>query len=142
MTVRAHFDATVALLDPLKGAPSNTAVLVGGADAIDQAPVLPSARPTPYVVVRPDSLPQENDRLAPWSNNVNGRIYVTCVGKDVREVQWALEKTRALLLDRRPTVAGRSVGRLAMDGGSPLSIDRDVTPAVYYSVDVYRLFSA
>lgn len=144
--IRAHFDAVVALLAPLKAAPSNTPILVGGADSIDQAPVLPAARVTPYVVVRPDSMPQESDRLAPFSGNLNGRIYVTCIGADVREVQWAQERTRALLVDKRPSVTvasvARSVAPLSLEGGSPVAIDRDVTPHLYYAVDVYRLFSA
>jgi hypothetical protein len=142
VTVRAHLDAFVALLSPLTGAPSSMRVVVGATDAEDQAPALPADRQTPFVVVRPDSMPMESDRLGVHSANLNGRVYVTCVGSTVKEAQWAQEKTRALLVDKKPTVAGRSVGRLQIDIGSPLQVDRDVTPPLFFVVDVYRYFSA
>jgi hypothetical protein len=140
--IRAHLDAVMALLAPLSAAPTNTPVIKGSPDSLDQAPQLPASRVTPFVVVRPDSMPMASGRLGQYSGNLNGRIYVTCVGANTDEAQWAQEKTRALLLDKRPTVAGRSVGRMGMDDSSLMQRDPDVTPPLFFVVDIYRLFSA
>jgi hypothetical protein len=140
--IRAHLDAFVALLASLTGSPTNMPVLTGSADAQNQAPVLPADRVTPFIVVRPDNMPVFSDRIAQHSANLLGRLYVTCVGKTVREAQWAQEKSRALLVDKRPVVTGRSVGRLKLTDSSPVQTDRDVQPPLVYAVDVYELFSA
>jgi hypothetical protein len=140
--IRAHLDAVMALLASLASAPTSMPVVRQSADALDQAPVLPGTRVTPYVVVRTDSMPMESGRIAQYSGNLNGLIYVTHVGESVKEAQWAQEKTRVLLLDKKPTVTGRSVGRLSLADSSPVQTDRDVQPPLIYVVDVYRLFSA
>ncbi len=137
--IRAHLTGFLGLLTPLAG---NPPVLTGSADAQDQAPILPTDRTTPYVVVRTDNMPMTSDRIAQASTHLTGRFYVTHVGKTVQEVQWAQEKTRALLVDKRPTVTGRSVGRLSMTDSSPVQTDRDVQPPLVYAVDVYTCFSA
>jgi hypothetical protein len=140
--IRAHLDAVMALLASLTSAPTNMPVVRQSADALDQAPVLPGTRVTPYVVVRTDSMPMESRAIAQYSGNLHGLIYVTHVGESVKEAQWAQEKTRVLLLDKKPTVTGRSVGRLSLADSSPVQTDRDVQPPLIYVVDVYRLFSA
>lgn len=139
--IRAHLDAVAALLDPLKAAPASVPVYVGSVDGDDAAlSDLPPAR-TPYVVVRSDTMPLSSDRLATWSQRLDGRVYVQCVGADWREAAWALEQTRARLLDVAPVVSGRSVAPLQLEGGQPVEADRDVTPPVFMGVDVYRLLS-
>jgi hypothetical protein len=140
--IRAHLDAFVALLAPLTSAPTSMPVVVGSADAVNQAPALPADRVTPFVVVRSDNMPVTSGRLAQYSGNLLGRVYVTCVGKTVREAQWAQEKTRALLIDKKPVVTGRSVARLKLADSSPTQTDRDVQPPLVYAVDMYELFSA
>lgn len=140
--IRAHLNAVLALLAPLSASPTDTPIYTGSADAQDQAPILPAARVTPYVVVRTDNMPVTSGRLAQYSGNLTGRFYVTCIGKTVEEAQWAQEKTRALLVDKRPVVTGRSVGRLSLTDSSPVETDRDVQPPLVYAVDVYTVFSA
>lgn len=140
--IRAHLDAFVALITPLSSAPTSMPVLTGSADAQNQAPALPADRVTPFIVVRTDNMPVFSDRIAQHSANLIGRFYVTCVGKTVREAQWAQEKSRALLVDKKPTVSGRSVGRLKLSDSSPTQTDRDVQPPLVFAVDVYEFFSA
>lgn len=140
--LRAHLTGFLALLAPLSSAPSNVPVVTGAADSEDQAPALPANRPERFIVVRPDSMPVDSGRLAQYSGNLNGRLYVTCVGRTVEQVQWLQEKSRALLVDKRPVVTGRSVAPLKVLDGSPVTVDRDVQPSVLYAVDVYQLFSA
>ena len=139
--IRAHLDAVLALLAPLTVPPASMLVRDGTVDD-ESHPVTATAPPaTPYVVVSTDSMPMRGDRLADWSSILDGLLYVTCVGSDRREAQWAQEKTRALLLDVRPTVAGRSCWSLKLVDGDPMRPDRDVTPPVLVAVDVYRLAS-
>jgi hypothetical protein len=139
--IRSHLDAVAALLAPLKSAPANMPVYVGSVDGDDAALTdLPPAH-TPYVVVRSDTMPITSDRLAPWSQRLDGRVYIQAVGADWREAAWALEATRALLSDVAPAVTGRSVAALALEGGQPIEADRDVTPPLFMGVDVYRLMS-
>lgn len=136
--LRAHLAAVRVLLEPLTAPPSSTPVIVGDLDDAGKASTAGVLPVTPYVMVRPDSFPMVSDRLAQWSANVNGRLYVTCVGGTVAEAQWAQERTRDLLLDKRPVVAGRSVAPLALVDGQPLQSDRDTTPPLLFVVDVYR----
>lgn len=137
--IRAHLAAVVGLLTT--GLPSTTGVHVGevgsALEATDPAP----PESTPYVVVRTDTMPVTSDRLAQWSQRLDARFYVSCVGQTVREAQWAQEKTRALLLDVVPVVAGRTCGPLTGGDSSPVAIDRDVTPSLFVAVDVYRLLT-
>jgi hypothetical protein len=89
-----------------------------------------------------DGLPQANDRLAGWSANIDGLVYVRCFGDTVLEVAWVQEKTRAVLLDVTPTIAGRSVQPLRMYSSQRPSADRDEPTPLFAAVDVYTLFSA
>lgn len=141
MTIRAHLAAVTALLQPLTVAPTNLAVDVAGVDD-EAAPPTGGQPATPYVVVTPDGLPQVSDRLAGWSANIVGTIYVRHVGATWAEAAWAQEKTRARLLDQVPTVAGRSVAPLRMFDTEPVRVDRDEPTPLFYAVDVYRLWSA
>lgn len=136
--IRAHVTAITTLL---AGLPSTCKVHLadvdGALDGVNAAPP-PS---TPYVVLRTDSAPLTSDRLTQWSNRLDMRLYVTCVGATMREAQWAQEKTRALLVDVVPTVTGRTCGPLTMADSSPVTTDHDVTPPLLVVVDVYRLLS-
>ena len=139
--IRAHVDAVLTLLAPLSAAPSSTPVFDGTVD--DESHPVPTTAPprTPYVVVSSDDMPMRGQTLGTWSSTLDGLLYVRCVGSDRREAQWAQEKTRALLLDVRPQVTGRSCWPLKLVDGDPLRPDRDVTPPVLVVVDVYRLAS-
>lgn len=136
--IRTHLAAVVALLATR---PASLHLWVPTLDDAGQVPSANTPPDTPYVVVRPDGMPLSSDRLAQWSTVLNGRIYVTHVGATQDEVLWAMEQTRALLLDAYPVVSGRSVSPLAIVASGPIEADRDVSPPVLVGVDIYRLFS-
>lgn len=139
--IRAHLDAVSELLAPLQSAPTNLLVVLAGLD--DAWTALDPQQPQrlPYVVVRTTGMPVTSDRLAQWSNRLDGRIYVTCVGAVWDSAAWAMEKTRGVLLDAVPTVAGRSVAPLALVDSSDIAADRDASPPVWVGTDIYRLMS-
>jgi hypothetical protein len=138
--IRAHVAAVRALLAPLEASPTSMPVFVAGLDDphVPLDPQQPSR--TPYVVLRTDGLPTlRSERLAPWSNDVTGRLYVVCAGSSWDEAAWALEKTRGVLADVVPVVAGRSVAPLRLVDSSDIEADRDVSPPLWSGVDVYAL---
>jgi hypothetical protein len=139
--IMEHFQAVSGLLAPLEAAPTNLLVAISALDDVwtPQLPQQPERYP--YVVVRPDSMPVFSDRLAQYSGNLLGRVYVTAVGEVVNQVLWALDKTRSVLVDAVPVIAGRSVSPLRLDGGQPVMADRDTTPPVFFGVDIYTLFT-
>lgn len=141
MTVRAHMDGVLALVTPLAGSPTTLPVYSAALDGAEQAPLTghPDSR---WVVVDFDGLPAVNDRLAGWSNLIDGLVYVRHFGATAREVAWAQEKTRVALLDVTPAVAGRSVSPLRMYSAQRPTPDRDEPGPVFSAVDVYTLFSA
>jgi hypothetical protein len=139
--IQEHVAAVKLLLDAV--ASDSTGALITYIGAPDsEAYQLPSTPPrTPYVVLRTDSMPLESDRLAQYSSALNGRVYIVGVGSTWDEAAWALDKTRGVLLDVVPVVAGRSVAPLALVGSSPIEADGDVIPPLFSGVDIYRLFS-
>lgn len=141
MTIRAHMTGVLALVTPLAAAPTSLPVYSSALDDAAQPPT--EGRPdSRWVVVDFDGLPAENDRLAGWSANINGLVYVRCFGDTVREVAWAQEKTRAVLLDVAPTITGRSVQPLRMYSAQRPTPDRDEPTPLFAAVDVYTLFTA
>jgi hypothetical protein len=66
---------------------------------------------------------------------------VTSVGLDPEGVRSVAERVRGAVLDRRPVVAGRSTWTVTHDDSTPLRLDRDVTPHVFYAVDAYSFSS-
>lgn len=141
MTVRAHMAGVLALVTPLAASPTLLPVFSAALDDAAQPPT--DGRPdSRWVIVDFDGLPQPNDRLAGWSANVDGLVYIRCFGDTTGEVAWAQEKTRAVLLDVAPTIAGRSVQPLRMYSSQRPAPDRDEPTPLFAAVDVYTLFTA
>jgi len=139
--IRAHVAGVLALVTPLAAAPTSMPVYSSALDGAEQPPLTghPDSR---WVVVDFDGLPQDNDRLAGWSANITGLVYVRHFGQTFAEVGWAQEKTRSALLDVRPVIAGRSVQPLRMYSAQRPSPDRDEPTPLFAAVDVYQLFTA
>jgi hypothetical protein len=141
VTIRAHLTAVAALLAPLQAAPTNLLVFTGSVDG-EGTPLVPiQPERTPYVVVRLGASPVTSGRLAPYSRELDARIYVACAGATWDEAAWAMEQIRVVLLDVVPVVSGRSLGPLRMVDSSPIEPDRDATPPVFVGVDLYGLLS-
>lgn len=139
--IRAHVDAVRALLAPLEASPTSLLVFEGGLDGPYTATLPLQPLRTPYVVLRVGGFPISTGRLAQWSNDLDGRLYVACAGAVWDEAAWAMEKTRGVLLDAVPVVSGRSVAPLRLVDSSPIEADRDASPPVWVGVDLYAVRS-
>ena len=139
--IRAHFDAISVLLDPIQSPPTGLLVYTAALDDAWTPLDPPQPMQYPYAVMRSSGMPVTSDRLAQWSNRLDGLIYMTGVGLVYDQAAWVLEKIRSVLLDAVPVVSGRSVAPLALVDSSTIEADRDVSPPLFHGVDVYRLFS-
>lgn len=106
--------------------------------------VPPSVTPAyPYVLLWSSTGDEDSDDLGSTSY-LNDQVGVTCVGLTPEAVWDVVSRTRAVLLDWRPTVSGWYSQPLSIDASDRIQADRDVTlPNVnrhpYYGVDLYRL---
>lgn len=130
MTVRAHADAVLSLLRA-----------VSGLTVYDGQ--VPSQPALPYVVVYFDAGPpnQELASLDDLSSERDWSFQVTSVGGTREQAQWAVEGAFAGLYGVRPSVAGRSCGRIRHVGSQPARRDDDVTPPLMYATDQWRFLS-
>jgi hypothetical protein len=128
--IRAHVNAVKALIEgdvQMVGA-----VYVGGA---------PPPPPDRYVVLYPDSGLPEDTGLDLDADQVEMLLQATYVGTTVEQALWVAERVRARLVNATPTVAGRVCWPLSIQVSQPLRRDDDVTPPLYFAVDVYELRS-
>lgn len=139
--IRVHVQAFRALLAPLEAAPTGLLVVMAALDGEDVALTPQQPARTPYVVVRVGGFGQDSDRLAPWSQAVDGRLFVAHAGATWDEAAWAVEHTRSVLLDVVPTVTGRSCAPLALVDSSPIAADRDASPPLFETTDLYAFRS-
>lgn len=79
--------------------------------------------------------------LAAISDRREFPFQLTSVGLDVDGVRSVAERVRTAVVDRRPVVVGRTTWPVVHDGSEPIRLDRDVTPHVFYAVDLYRFAS-
>ncbi|MCX4470451.1 hypothetical protein OOK41_09045 [Micromonospora sp. NBC_01655] len=132
MTIRAHADAVLGLL---QAAPGSMKVLDGAA---------PSGTVPPYVLVYfadadpelPDSRPLDgvSQRHILWA-------YVHSVGGNAAAARALGERVRAALLDVVPSVTGRECFPIRREDGQPPQRDESTGVLVMDRVDVYRLES-
>lgn len=128
-----HFQSVQGLLVPLP-----QTLYAGG-----QVPDEPEF---PYAVVRMTTGDEDATKLCGISDEAVFRVYITSVGlTDIAAVVVA-DAVRALLLDVKPLVAGRSCTPLRKESSLPVGPDRDViVPGTdlnpMYAVDTYRFTS-
>lgn len=126
MTAQAHADAVKALI-------GTTVRLHEGQRPADS--------PLPCAVLFIDNGTGLRTTLAAVSDRRDVSFQVTSVGLDPEGVRSVAERVRAAVLDKRPAVAGRTSNPVRVDTADPIRLDRDVTPHVFYAVDVYSFFS-
>ena len=103
-----------------------------------QAPAKPSL---PYAVLRFDSGVRERTAITATSNMVTTTVTCTAVGIDRGQSQGVAERVADALVDVRPTVAGRSCSPLEHVDSRPSQMDSEVSPPLFYAVDVFRFVS-
>jgi hypothetical protein len=126
--VRVHDDAFLALIRSDAGLASTTF----------EGTV--TNRPARYVSVFSRETRDVNRYTGPhsWLEN---EYTVHSVGSSPEQAKWAREHMLAKTLDATPTVAGWSCGRVRFVTSQPLAVDRDVTPPIWYCVDVLAFSS-
>lgn len=102
----------------------------------------PPARADHYVRVytsieRPADAAGNN--LGGTSDTWTVRWYCHAVGPNEYSAVAVGMRARAALLDKRPTIAGRSCGLIRQDAANPPTRDETTGAAVYDAVSVYRL---
>lgn len=103
-----------------------------------QAPAKP---PLPYAVLRFDSGQRDRTAITANSNMVTTTVTCTAVGNDRGQSQGVAERVADALVDVRPTVAGRSCSPIEHLDTRPSQMDSQVTPPLFYAVDVFRFVS-
>ncbi len=132
--LQAHADAILALLR----ADSSLTVYPpsGGGNT-----TVPAGTPTPYVVVQVIADRPDGGRLQHLSTRMRVRAYCQCVGANDIAARAVSQRVCDALLDKRPTITGRSVYPIRHEiGRDPLSTDTTGTTTVTIT-DVYRLES-
>ena len=126
MTAKAHADAVKALI--------GTTVRLHEGNR-------PDGSALPAAVLFIDNGTGLRTTLATVSDRRDVSFQVTSVGLDPEGVRSVAERVRAALLDQRPAVAGRTTWPIRQEGSEPIRLDRDVTPHVFYAVDLYAFSS-
>ena len=102
---------------------------------------VPAGASLPYVVLYADQGQASSTRFDAASDRRAFRVQTTSVGGTVEQARWAAEKVQAALLDARLTIPGRATWPLRQETSRPIARDDDVTPPLFYAVDVWRLDS-
>ncbi|OQO89928.1 hypothetical protein B1813_18995 [Saccharomonospora piscinae] len=104
-------------------------------------------RPTfPYAVLFGDTGNERSTRLCATSDRADWRFQVTSVGLTVESALIVADAARALLIDARPVVVGRSCGPIRRETSIPVRPDTDVTDPdtnrhPMFAVDTYHFVS-
>lgn len=100
---------------------------------------VPDDPDVPYVVVYSNQGMPENASMADVSDWQHFSFQTTVVAQTQGQARLLADRVQSALLDKRPTVVGRSVGRLSKTSSQPVRRDDDVSPPVFYAVDVWAL---
>jgi hypothetical protein len=130
--IRAHVNAYLARLrqDPL------LASRVGDAKAPPNV-----AAGDWYVVVYPDQGARDVERLSALQTRLDMEFIVHSIGPTREQAQYGAERVYAQTLGFKAVVAGRSCWPMTAAVSKPIALDKDVTPPLFYAVDVFRLSS-
>lgn len=94
----------------------------------------------PCVVLYPGGLNELNGPVSDSHADAAPIMQITSVGATVDQTEWARDKAAVALLDGAITVAGRAHAQPpVLEASQPVRRDDDVTPPVFYAVDLYRL---
>jgi hypothetical protein len=98
-------------------------------------------RPKRYCTVHMDSGRRIADRFTGPQVQQDYTITVHSAGTSTEQAQWVAERVYAALLGVVLAVPGRKCHRVRAIDSQPVELDRDVTPPLFYSTDVFELVS-
>lgn len=124
--IRAHVAGVIALLT--------------GSPTVYDGKVPDSTNP-PYRVVYANGGLAIVTNTAGDSNCREWSFQTTAVGSTPEQARAVAEKNQTALLDSHPTVSGRTCGPIRHETSRSVERDDDVSPPVFYAVDVWRFMS-
>jgi hypothetical protein len=134
--IKEHLEAVAAMLAPL----ATPGLKVYSGDVTDDPPKWP------YLVWRMTTGVGERTKVCGETDKKTFYVYVTSVGLSTTAAAIVADQVEGVLLDQRPTVAGRSCTRMEQETSIPIQADRDVTDPTtkthpLYAVDTYTFLS-
>jgi hypothetical protein len=129
VSIRAHAKAVIDQLE-------TDAILSG---ATFQGNVI--NRPTRYCTLHIDSGRRIADRFTGPQSQQDYTLTIHSCGTSVEQAQLVAERVYAALLGVVLTVPGRRCRRVRSIDSQPVELDRDITPPLFYSTDVFELVS-
>lgn len=102
----------------------------------------PATKTLPYAVVYPLADPADPDVHGVLSDPHKTTVFewqVTSVGGTAEQAEWMQHRVRSALLGWSPT---GSYGRVELSGGQGTRRDDGTQPALFFAVDVYRVFAS
>lgn len=132
--IQAHADAYLGLLRA-----TADLTVYPERDGEDSGQRVPAGAAPPYVVVDVAIETPAGASLDGLSDRVVARAYLHCVGETDIGCRAVAQMVRGALLDRRPVIAGRTVGLIRHDGNRPPVPDESTGSLVVEQTDIYRL---
>lgn len=126
--IEEHWDGFLSLLTT----PGNITVY---AETVPDNPV------KPYIVVYGNQGLPENASMDDKASLLHFTYRTTKVGVSKAQVRALADRELAALLDKRPTVAGRSCGQISKLSSQDIRPDNDVSPPVLFGVDTWTFIS-
>lgn len=129
MTIPRQRDHTAAVVEAL----ADAGLTVGEAIA--------PAGGLPYVVVYPFGQPPPEGPVSDRYADVAPQVLVRAVGLTLASAEITADRARSVLLSTPLSVPGRTVTQVTLETSQPAARDDDVSPPLYYSTDVYGVWT-
>lgn len=105
-------------------------------------PPSPNPPPTsfyPYAILYVGTPALDGNLLNPNEDGIH-RAQVTSVAKDRRGAEWMRDRAREVLLDTDLDIEGHVIVWSELESSPPITRDDDVSPPLFYAVDIFRLY--
>lgn len=100
-----------------------------------------TAQFVPYVVVHCGVVLTIGGPVGDPFADTASEYQLTAVGETAAQARWAADKARGVILPARLAVPDRCVQLIEWGPSQPADRDDDVTPSLYYAIDVYTIHS-
>lgn len=94
----------------------------------------------PYGVLYVGTTVMQGTLVQPREDGLH-RVQVTSIGLDRAGAEWLRDQVRPILLDTTVDIDGYAVVYSALVTSMPVTRDTDVTPHLFYAVDVVNVFA-
>lgn len=101
----------------------------------------PDGAALPYLVVRGFGMPPAEGPVSDQHADVSPNVLVRGVGLTQDSAEIVADLARGVLLTAALTVPGRVVTQVKLEVSQPTQQDQDVSPSLYYTTDVYGVWT-